>query len=433
MAYRVTMPQMGYDMTEGSINRWLVEEGAKVERGDVIASIATEKADIDIEAYASGVLRRILVQPGSKIPVGQAIAIIAEPEEEIGEPAAELPAAPAAGPTPEPESPPSPAEPEPAETGRPPTTPVPDWAKSINAGARTEVTIAPSPPGQRLKASPLARRRARELGVPLETVSASGPQGRIRVEDVELAWQGRGTAGAAVAAGPAADLGQAVPLTRMREAIARRMAEAKATIPHFYLSTEVDMAALLQLRSELNQLGQPDQPRLSLTDFLIRAVALTLQRHPQLNAAWVEGGMRRFQASNIALAVALPDGLVAPVLRSCEQLGMAELARRAHDLAARAKSNQLRPEELSSGHIAISNLGMFGVSQFAAIITPGQGSALAVGEVREVPVVEGGELRVGRRLTLTLAIDHRVCDGAQGAEALAYLRWLLEHPTACLL
>jgi pyruvate dehydrogenase E2 component (dihydrolipoamide acetyltransferase) len=161
-------------------------------------------------------------------------------------------------------------------------------------------------------------------------------------------------------------------------------------------------------------------------------MALTLQRHPSLNAAWIGQGLRRFSQSNIALAVALPDGLVAPVLRGCETLTFAELARRAHDLAARAKTGRMRPEELSGGHTAISNLGMFGVSQFAAIITPGQGSVLAVGEVREVPVVVDGALVPGHQLAMTLAIDHRVTDGAEAAEALAYLRWLLEHPTACL-
>ncbi|MGH7608597.1 MAG: dihydrolipoamide acetyltransferase family protein [Candidatus Dormibacteria bacterium] len=428
MAYQVTMPQMGYDMTEGSINRWLVEEGAKVERGDVIASIATEKADIDIEAYASGVLRKILVAPGTKVPVGQPIAVIAEPEEELA-PAEEAPPPPPPPPA-EAETPSEEAEP--AEPAGP--TPVPDWARTINAGARTEVASPPAGQGPRVKASPLARRRARELGVALEAVAASGPSGRIRAEDVEAAWGGGSPSSAGAAPGPdGGDPSEAVPLSRMREAIARRMAEAKATIPHFYLSTEVEVEPLLRLRSELNQLGEAELPHFSVTDFLIRALGLTLQRHPALNAAWVGDGVRRYQQSNIALAVALPDGLVAPVLRGCQALTFAELSRRAHDLAARAKANQLRPEELSGGHTAISNLGMFGVSQFAAIITPGQGSVLAVGEVRELAVVRAGAVVPGQRLALTLALDHRVIDGAQGAEALAYLRWCLEHPTACLL
>ncbi|HVC39659.1 MAG TPA: dihydrolipoamide acetyltransferase family protein [Candidatus Dormibacteraeota bacterium] len=445
------MPQMGYDMTEGSINRWLVEEGATVQRGDVIASIATEKADIDIEAYASGVLRKILVQPGATVPVGEPIAIIADAEEELqvdpkprlGAPAAEAPA--------EPE--PTPAEPLPGESGdqaeappsdeaavaKPGPTPVPDWAQQLSGHSQEPLPAGRSlAPGERVRASPLARRRARELGIALETVRPSGPEGRIKAEDVEVASRGGAAPRTArqPGAAPPLDLGdpsEPLPLSRMREAIARRMAESNNTIPHFHLTTEANMGSLLELRREMNQLADPALPKFSVTDFVVRAMALALQRHPSINAAWVGQGVRRFSQSNVALAVALPDGLVAPVIRGCEALPFAELSRQTHDLAARAKSGRLRPEELSGGHTAISNLGMFGVSQFSAIITPGQGSVLAVGEVRPVPVVVDGEVLAGQQMAMTLAIDHRVTDGAQGAEALAYLRWLLEHPTACLL
>jgi len=450
MAYQVTMPQMGYDMTEGSINRWMVAEGAKVERGDVIASIATEKADIDIEAYASGVLRKILVQPGSKVPVGQPIAIIADAGEELS-------AVPPAGEQPPAEESPAPATP-PSGDGRVTNskkpkpaipaaqapdsasgpTPVPDWAQQLTGHAPEPVPAGRSvAAGGRVKASPLARRRARELGIQLESVQPTGPDGRIKAEDVEAASRGGVSAPATRPTGVAqaidpGDPSEPMPLSRMREAIARRMAESNSTIPHFHLTTEARMGALLRLRQELNQLGDAELPKFSVTDFIVRGMALTLQRHPGLNAAWIGQGVRRFLHSNIALAVALPDGLVAPVLRGCESLTFAELARQTHDLAARAKTGRLRSEELSGGHTAISNLGMFGVTQFSAIITPGQGSVLAVGEVREVPVVVDGELVPGHQLAMTLAIDHRVTDGAQGAEALAYLRWLLEHPTACL-
>ncbi|MGC1908821.1 MAG: dihydrolipoamide acetyltransferase family protein [Candidatus Dormiibacterota bacterium] len=445
------MPQMGYDMTEGSINRWLVEEGASVERGDVIASIATEKADIDIEAYASGVLRKILVQPGSKVPVGQAIAIIAHPAEEVSEtPAFDSPSsdeAPRAT-----EKPPAgedkaakpikskdvPAKAGSHEQAAAESTPVPDWAQQLTGHAQEPVPAARSAAtGGRVKASPLARRRARELGIQLESVLATGPDGRIKAEDVEAASRGGLIAPAAQPVGVAlpidpGDPSEPLDLSRMREAIARRMAESNSTIPHFHLTTEARMGALLGLRQEMNQLGDLEPPKFSVTDFIVRAMSLTLQRHPSLNAAWVGQGVRRFSQSNIALAVALPDGLVAPVLRGCEALTFAALSRQTHDLAARAKTGKLRPEELSGGHTAISNLGMFGVTQFSAIITPGQGSVLAVGEVRAVPVVVDGQLAPGHQMAMTLAIDHRVTDGAQGAEALATLRWLLEHPTACL-
>ncbi|MGH7642136.1 MAG: dihydrolipoamide acetyltransferase family protein [Candidatus Dormibacteria bacterium] len=449
MAYQVTMPQMGYDMTEGSINRWLVEEGSQVERGDVIASIATEKADIDIEAYASGVLRQILVQPGAMVPVGQPIAIIAEVGEEVVpvEPAAEQPPSTASSPAPAVGSPgagksakssrrqaPQATEPPGSAAA---ATPVPIWAQQLTGHAEEPAPAGRlAAPGGRVKASPLARRRARELGIPLESVQASGPDGRIKAEDVEAASRG-GVTGPAPRGGVAipidpGDPSEPVPLSRMRDAIARRMAESNSTIPHFHLTTEAGMGSLLQLRRDLNQLGDSELPKFSVTDFIVRAMALTLQRHPALNAAWIGQGVRSFTESNIALAVALSDGLVAPVLRACQDLNFAELSRQTHDLVARAKTGRLRPDELSGGHTAISNLGMFGVTQFSAIITPGQGSVLAVGEVREAAVVVGGELVPGHQMAMTLAIDHRVTDGAQAAEALAYLRWLLEHPTACL-
>ncbi|MHB1575085.1 MAG: dihydrolipoamide acetyltransferase family protein [Candidatus Dormibacteria bacterium] len=442
MAYRVTMPQMGYDMTEGTINRWLVEEGSHVERGDIIASIATEKADIDIEAYASGVMRKILAQPGAKVAVGGEIAIIAEADEDIDK----EPTSPATAPAPaevaaekqaEPSVPPAdstqPAAVQPEDTE---SVPLPDWTHHLGP-SRTDPDDRMA--AGRVKASPLARRRARELGIDISRVRGNGPQGRITAEDVEAVARSGGVA--VVASAPVGSMAMADPtdpsevvkVSRMREAIARRMSEANATIPHFYLSTRVDMDRLVRLRQELNELGDPGVPRFSVTDFIVRAMALTLQRYPQLNAAFVGGELRRFFSSNIALAVAVPDGLVAPTLRACESLSFAELARRAHDLAQRAKSNRLRPEEMAGAHTAISNLGMFGVSQFAAIVTPGQGSVLAVGEVSEQAIVRGGELTIGKVMEMTLSIDHRVTDGAQGAEALGYLRWCLEHPAACLI
>ncbi len=439
MAYEVTMPQMGYDMVDGVINRWTVAEGARVERGDIIASIATEKADIDIEAYASGILRRILVGPGTRVAVGTPIGLIAGADEVLPE----APAAP-----PEPPPPPPPAEAAPPLPGRSAVRtagrrarggepPAPD-ATEIPAGTMPATPPGGAPAWSRVAASPLARRRARELGVDLALVTGTGPGGRITAEDVAGASEGTpargplGEPGTAPRADPT-DPYELVPLTRMREAIARRMAEANATIPHFYLTTVVAMDACARLRQELNALGDPTVPHFSFNDFVIRAMTLTLQRHPALNAGWAGNELRRYRHSNVALAVALPDGLVAPTMRQLETLPFAELARRAHDLAARAKTGQLRGEELGGGHTAISNLGMFGITEFSAIVTPGQGSVLAVGEVIEAPGVRDGAVVPVRQMTVTLAIDHRVTDGAQGAEALGYLRWCLEHPAACLL
>jgi len=465
MAHEVTMPQMGYDMTEGTINEWRVKEGDQVARGDTIASIATDKADIDIEAYADGVLRRIMVQPGQTVPVGTVIAWIGEADEEVpagnGQPERPSSDGPSAGtPSAEKASAEKPSAEKPsAETANaagegatePEKEPSPARAAEAPragaepASAASKSDEAPSGNG-RVKASPYARKRAAELGVDLTGVRGSGPGGRIVAQDVERA----GAEGAKPAEAPSAEeKPKAAPATaapqvsaeddpyseeepsRLRKALARAMVEAKTTIPHFYLTTDVDAEPVLRLRAEINSIG-PETPRFSVTDLIVRACALTLQTHPQLNAAWVDGRIRRFQRSSVSVAVALSDGLIAPTLRNLDGISMRETAERLHDLVSRAKSNRLRQEELSGGHMAVSNLGMFGIEQFGAIITPPQSSVLAVGAVREEAVVVDGQVRPGKRMRMTLAVDHRVTDGAQGAEALDRIRWLLEHPTALL-
>jgi len=443
MAHEVTMPQMGYDMTEGTINEWRLKEGDPVARGDTIASIATDKADIDIEAYADGVLRKIVVQPGQTVPVGTVIAWIGEPGEEVPDSGgSNVPAA-------------APAETKAADADAKPLAETP--AAVTPAGGRDAAVQVPEAPADdedaapsgngRIKASPYARKRAAELGVDLRGIRGSGPGGRIVAKDVESAPAAAAVAPAATA--PAATAPAPVPRapqpdvsaeddpyteaepSRLRRALARAMVESKTTVPHFYLTTDVDVDSLLRLRAEINSIG-PETPRFSVTDLIVRACALTLQTHPQLNAAWVDGKVRHFQRSNVSVAVALSDGLIAPTLRNLDGMSMRELAERLHDLIARAKSNRLRQEEVSGGHMAVSNLGMFGIEQFSAIITPPQSSVLAVGAVRDEPVVVDGQIKPGRRMRLNLAVDHRVTDGAQGAEALARIKWLLEHPAALL-
>jgi len=524
MAHEVTMPQMGYDMTEGTINEWRVNEGDQVSRGDVIASIATDKADIDIEAYADGVLRKIVVQPGQTVAVGTVIAWIGDADEEVpdaggggeqkeeaaprqesrtaarrergaavadeeegaGEP--EQAAAQSRGESPSGASAGQPTEDRGTAGGVAPAGEKEESAHQPKAkqddqqaGGELAVpeqrhTAEPSPPeaddgpsgNGRVKASPYARKRAAELGVDLGGIRGSGPGGRIVAQDVERALEasaqrkpaGKEPEDEQAAAKPAAKAGEESPPkpaaaqgepakagapqvsagddpyseeepSRLRRALARAMVEAKTTVPHFYLTVDVDAEPLLRLRAEVNELG-PETPKLSVTDLLVRACALTLQSHPQLNASWIDGTVRRYERSNVAVAVALADGLIAPTLRNVDGMSMRELAERLHDLVARTKSNRLRQEELSGGHMAVSNLGMFGIEEFAAIITPPQSSVLAVGGVRDTPVVVDGAVRPGKRMRMTLAVDHRVTDGAQGAEALARIRWLLEHPAALL-
>jgi pyruvate dehydrogenase E2 component (dihydrolipoamide acetyltransferase) len=493
VAHEVTMPQMGYDMTEGTINEWRVKEGDPVTRGDTLASIATDKADIDIEAYADGVLRKIVVQPGQTVPVGTVIAWIGEPDEDVpdsggsngsaggGNKAAEAPPADAeqAAAQTRAESPSGAAAGQPqedrgtqggvapqgeADEAEAPKPNAEGGAKPESAGGELAVPEQPGTPDApsqtdaapsgngRVKASPYARKRAAELGVDLTGVRGSGPGGRIVAQDVERALsegakqpekpapqqtaaaapQQQKPSGAEAPQVSAEDdpYSEAEP-SRLRRAVARAMVEAKTTVPHFYLTVDVDAEPLLRLRGEINNIG-PETPKFSVTDLLVRACALTLQSHPQLNAAWVDGKVRHFERSNVSVAVALTDGLIAPTLRNLDGLSMREVAERLHDLISRAKSNRLRQEELSGGHMAVSNLGMFGIEQFSAIITPPQSSVLAVGGVRDEPVVVDGQIKPGKRMRMTLAVDHRVTDGAQGAEALARIRWLLEHPAALL-
>jgi pyruvate dehydrogenase E2 component (dihydrolipoamide acetyltransferase) len=466
MAHEVTMPQMGYDMTEGTINEWRVKEGDRVSRGDTIASIATDKADIDIEAYADGVLRKIIAQPGQTVPVGTVIAWIGEEGEDI--PAAGAATSPSPNGAGEPpnddadggtatdasRAAPTRAKPEQtAPQTAPPEAPESRAASTLAKPDQTAPQTAPQTALNRVKASPYARKRATELGVDLSGLQGSGPGGRIVAQDVERALTADAEQPAATTQAPPAAAAKpaerppqpaaAEPVSagddpytdeepsRLRRALARAMVEAKTTVPHFYLTSDVDAEPLLRLRAEVNSLG-PEAPKLSVTDLIVRACALTLQSHRQLNAAWIDGTMRRFQRSNVSIAVALADGLIAPTLRNLDGISMRELAERLHDLVARAKSNRLRQEELSGGHMAVSNLGMFGIEQFSAIITPPQSSVLAVGAVRDEPVVVDGRIEPGKRMRLNLAVDHRVTDGAQGAEALARIRWLLEHPAALL-
>jgi pyruvate dehydrogenase E2 component (dihydrolipoamide acetyltransferase) len=468
MAHEVTMPQMGYDMTEGTINEWRVREGEKVTRGDTIASIATDKADIDIEAYADGVLRKIVVQPGQTVPVGTVIAWIGEADEEVPdkEAAASAPSQKAKEPEEaaaesRSESPSGAATGQPTEDAAPqaepaePETPKPEAPPEKSPGGELAVpeqaeaarrTDEGAGGNGRVKASPYARKRANELGIDLTGVQGSGPGGRIVAQDVERASTAKPEQPAQPAAAPGEQPAQAQPQpkpaqvsatddpysdeqpSRLRVAVARAMVESKTTVPHFQLTVDVDADPLLRLRSEINDLG-PETPKFSVTDLIVRACALTLQSHRQLNAAWIDGTIRRFERSNVAVAVALADGLIAPTLRNLDGLSMRE---RLHDLVARAKSNRLRQEELSGGHMAVSNLGMFGIEQFSAIITPPQSSVLAVGGMRDEPVVADGVVKPGKRMRMTLAVDHRVTDGAQGAEALSRIQWLLEHPAALL-
>ncbi|MBI3624697.1 MAG: 2-oxo acid dehydrogenase subunit E2 [Candidatus Rokubacteria bacterium] len=413
---KVVMPKLSEAMETGKVIKWLKKEGDRVEGGEIIAEVETDKADIELEAFGAGVLRKIVVPAGERAPVGGLIAVIAEPSEEIGSVLSAAPVAPVAPP------PSTPPRPTPAVAAAPTLRPVQPPPPSP----------APTPvPGGRIKASPLAKKIAARSGVDLRLVQGSGPGGRIVRSDVEAALGAApAVAPAALPAVPGVEY-QDVPLSSIRAAIAKRMPLAKAPIPHFYLTSEIAMDRVWDLREELNALE--GQPKITVTDMIVKACALALRKHPEVNASFQGESIRVHYRVHLGLAVALDDGLITPVLRNCETKSLAQIAVEGRDLVERARQRRLKAPELSGATFSISNLGMFDVDEFSAIINPPEGAILAVGAVKVVPVVEAGRIGTARRMKVTLSCDHRVMDGAMGARFLQDLKALLEEPLRLLL
>jgi pyruvate dehydrogenase E2 component (dihydrolipoamide acetyltransferase) len=396
MISEVVMPQMGADMQEGTIVRWLKREGDAVQRGEVIAEIETDKANVEIEAYESGILRRILLPEGTTVPVGQVIAVIAAPGDDISQ--YEREAAPAAA----------------AEAPQP----------VVVVHERPAAAEAPPAKAGRVHASPAARRLAEELGVDLSQVQGTGPDGRILRRDIEEA------APVAAAVPPAAPVA-APAVSRMRQAIARRMAQSKREAPHYYLTMDIDMTEAESLRRQLNETTE-GEVHISVNDMIVKAVARALRRHPIFNSWFVDGRVQQQEALNIGVAVALEEGLIAPAILDCGQKSLADIARASGDLAERARSGVLKAEEYTGATFTVSNLGMYEVETLIAIIPPPQTATLGVGAVRKAPVVQDGEIVVRERMKVALSADHRVTDGALGARFLAELRKFLENPISLL-
>jgi pyruvate dehydrogenase E2 component (dihydrolipoamide acetyltransferase) len=453
---RVVMPKLSEQMESGKVIKWLKQEGDRIQSGDILAEVETDKADVEMEAFGSGVLRKILAQAGSAVPVGALIGVIAEPTDDIASVvdqaggAAAAPAPPEAAAATEmasrtPEVPPQPRREDPAartpSPARGPTAPgravagtgvggpagLPE-AEARPAGAPTAVPATAAP--GRVKASPLARKIAAQSGVDLRLVQGSGPGGRVVRRDVEAASTADAARPAAAVAVPAGVEFEDRPLSQMRAIIAKRMPLSKAPVPHFYVSSEVAMDRVWALREELNALE--GQPKISVNDFVVRACALALRQHPGVNASFQGETIRVFHRAHIGIAVALEDGLITPVLRDADAKSLGQIAIEARDLAERARSRKLRVPEMSGATFSISNLGMFDVTEFSAIINPPEGAILAVGTVRALPVVTDAGLGVGRRMMLTLSCDHRVMDGAMGARFLQDVRRLLEEPLRLL-
>jgi pyruvate dehydrogenase E2 component (dihydrolipoamide acetyltransferase) len=433
MATNILMPALSPTMTEGKLSRWLKAEGDEVKSGDVLAEIETDKATMEVEAVDEGFLAKIVVPDGTDaVAVNAVIGVMSDTKGEKLEGPAPAPAAPKAPPqeTPTPVAATA-AAPQPAEKAEP---------------------VAIAAHGERVFASPLARRMARQAGIDLSTLKGTGPNGRIVKADLDRAPAAKSDAPAptSAAASPAAAPKPAaapapvtitaphtkVPNSSMRKIIAKRLTESKQSVPHFYLTSHIEIDALLALRAQLNDKSPKDGPaafKLSVNDLVIKACAIALRRHPQVNSTYTDDAIIQYHDVDISIAVAIPDGLITPIIRQADGLGLAAISNKMKDLGARAKAGKLKPDEFQGGGFSISNLGMFGIAEFSAIINPPQSAILAVGAGTKRAVVKDDQLAVATVMSVTLSCDHRVVDGALGAQFLSTLKGLIEEPLSLML
>ena len=407
MAKLLHMPEVSANTTHAAIPNWTLKEGDAINAGDCIAEIETEKALVELAAEEDAVLGKILVEPGREVAVGAPIGVLFARGETDVDIAALL-----------------------AKAGALAAANEPVVEEAPVRRARAEVSpLIDAPPQGRVFASPLARRLAAAKGLDLTRLEGSGPNGRIVKRDVEAAT--------VVAAAPipaptpvsTSDFDE-IPHSSMRKTIARRLVESKATVPHFYLELECRMESLLALREQINQ----SAPRkISINDFIVKAVAVALKQVPAMNVTWTDSALRRYHHADVCVAVSTDSGLITPVVRNADSKALSQISADVAQLAGRARDGRLRPEEYQGGSFTISNLGMFGVEQFSAIINPPQAAILAVGATQQKPVVENGELKVGAVLRCTLSVDHRAVDGALAAQWLAVFKGLLENPLGMLI
>jgi len=415
----IEMPKLSDTMTEGTLVKWLKQKGDKVIAGDILAEVETDKATMEMESFDDGILSEIYVTEGQKVAIGQRIAMLLAPGESPPDPGAP---APAAQPAPSAEK----SAPEPAPAPAPAPVPVP-----LEGGGR-------------VKSSPLARKIATEKGIDLSRLTGSGPGGRIVQRDVLGAQPGGAPArppapapsiAAPVPAAPAVEGDQRIPLSGMRRAIAERLLASKTQIPHFYLNIEVDAGELMRIRAEVNaDAEKAGQAKLTVNDFVLKAAIVAASRVPKVNASFAGDSIIQYASINMAVAVAVEEGLVTPVIRDAQKKSLREINEIVKDLAARARTKKLKPEEYQGGTLTVSNLGSYGIESFSAIINPPQALILAIGAVVRKPVVNAqGQIVVGQRMAIGLSADHRVVDGAIGAEYLAELRRLIENPALMLI
>jgi pyruvate dehydrogenase E2 component (dihydrolipoamide acetyltransferase) len=457
MPTNILMPALSPTMEKGNLAKWLKKEGDAVKAGDILAEIETDKATMEYEAVDEGVLAKILVPEGTAdVPVNQPIAVLAAEGEDVKAAAAAAGkgAAPARAPQPAQQAKPAPAA-SAAQAPARPQQPPPAAPGAIMRQAMPDQAPVPQRTNGhgRIFASPLARRLARDAGIDIARIAGSGPHGRVIARDVEQAKAGGGLRAPAPGAAPLPIQApsddkiralyepgsyEIVPHDNMRKIIAQRLVQAKLTIPHFYLTVTCTIDRLLAAREDINSTapkGDDGKPKwkLSVNDFVIRAMALALMRVPDANVTWTESGMLKHKRADIGVAVAIPGGLITPVVRGAEAKSITAISAEMKDFAARARNRRLKPEEYQGGSTAISNLGMYGIEEFAAVINPPHATILAVGAGEERAVAKDGKLAVATQMKLTLSTDHRAVDGALGAELLGAIRRYIESPTAMLI
>jgi pyruvate dehydrogenase E2 component (dihydrolipoamide acetyltransferase) len=446
MPINILMPALSPTMEKGNLAKWLKKEGDKVKSGDVIAEIETDKATMEVEAVDEGTLAKILVPEGTQdVAVNDVIAVLAGDGEDVkaAGAAAANKAAPKAAATPAPKpaaapaaSPAPAAAPAPA-VAAPPTAPAASPAPQANGGGR-------------IFSSPLARRLAKEAGIEISRIMGSGPHGRIVARDVAEAKSGKGLKAPSAAPAPSPAIApsmsdkqilalfepgsyEIVPHDGMRRTIAQRLTASIQNVPHFYLTIDCDIGKLLAAREEINKAAPTDKDKkplykLSVNDFVIKAMAVALQKRPDCNVSWTEGGMVKHKHSDIGVAVAMPGGLITPIIRKAETKTLSVISGEMKDFAARARARKLKPEEYQGGTTAVSNLGMYGINHFTAVINPPHATILAVGTSEERPVVRAGKIEIANIMSVTLSCDHRAIDGALGAELIGEFKRLIENP-----
>ena len=439
MPINILMPALSPTMEKGNLAKWLKKEGDKVKSGDVIAEIETDKATMEVEAVDEGTIARIVVPEGTQdVPVNDVIAVLASDGEDVkaaGSAAAAKPATAA----------PAPAAAKPAAAPAAAPAPTPATAPAPQAAATPQVNGH-----DRIFSSPLARRLAKDAGIELGRIAGTGPHGRVIARDVEEAKSGKGlkvpaaTPSAAPSIAPSMSDQQVralfeegsyevVPHDGMRRTIAQRLTASIQTIPHFYLTMDCDIGKLLAAREEINAAAPKDKEKkplykLSVNDFVIKAMAVALQRIPNCNVSWTDSGMLKHKHSDIGVAVAMPGGLITPIIRKAETKSLSTISAEMKDYAARARARKLKPEEYQGGTTAVSNLGMYGINHFTAVINPPHATILAVGTSEERPVVRGGKIEIATMMSVTLSCDHRAIDGALGAELIGAFKMLIENP-----